>query len=248
MYSESRSQSGNAGGLISLNPEDYQRIVFFTGAGMSAECGVPTYRGKGGIWNEYKWEDVACQPAFDRDPEGVLCFHEIRRQSVQKCKPHAGHAIISNIQKSHDNVTVITQNIDGMHQLSGSTNIIELHGSLWRLRCLKEGKIIEDRGKKFKSKKCDCGVWLRPDIVWFGDNLDRSMVDQAYDVSGNADLFISIGTSGEVWPAAGIPQIARENNARMIEINPEETEASQLYDDKIRKPSSIALTELFDEY
>ena len=101
---------------------------------------------------------------------------------------------------------------------------------------------------KYKSKKCDCGVWLRPDIVWFGDNLDRSMVDQAYDVSGNADLFISIGTSGEVWPAAGIPQIARENNARMIEINPEETEASQLYDDKIRKPSSIALTELFDEY
>ena len=129
-----------------------------------------------------------------------------------------------------------------------STIIIELHGSLWRLRCLKEGRIIEDRGKKYKSKKCDCGVWLRPDIVWFGDNLDRSMVDQAYDVSGNADLFISIGTSGEVWPAAGIPQIARENNARMIEINPEETEASQLYDDKIRKPSSIALTELFDEY
>ena len=166
MYSESRSQSGNTGGLISLNPEDYQRIVFFTGAGMSAECGVPTYRGKGGIWNEYKWEDVACQPAFDRDPEGVLCFHELRRKSVQKCKPHAGHAIISNLQKSHDNMTVITQNIDGMHQLSGSNNIIELHGSLWRLRCLKEGKIIEDRGKKYKSKNSTRNIYLCDGSIW----------------------------------------------------------------------------------
>ena len=144
MYGESRSQPGNAGRLIPLNPEDYKRIVFFTGAGMSAECGVPTYRGKGGIWDKYNWEEVACQSAFERNPEDVLQFHELRRRNVQKCNSHAGHAIISNLQKSHSNVVVITQNIDGMHQLSGSKYVIELHGSLWRLRCLQEGKIIED--------------------------------------------------------------------------------------------------------
>ncbi len=245
MYSESRSQSGNAGGLISLNPEDFQRIVFFTGAGISAECGVPTYRGKGGIWNEYNWEEVACQSAFDIDPEGVLCFHELRRRSVQNCKPHAGHAIISNLQKSHDNVTIITQNIDGMHQKAGNKNVLELHGSLWRLRCPVDGVLFNDRGRKYKTMKCECGVWLRPDIIWFGDNLDRLTVEQAFDISGKADLFISIGTSGEVWPASRIPQIAFENGSRMIEINPEETEASHLYDERIRKPSSIALAELF---
>ena len=247
MYGESRSQPGNAGRLIPLNPEDYKRIVFFTGAGMSAECGVPTYRGKGGIWDKYNWEEVACQSAFERNPEDVLQFHELRRRNVQKCKPHAGHAIISNLQKSHSNVVVITQNIDGMHQLSGSEYVIELHGSLWRLRCLQEGKIIEDRGKYYNSKRCDCGAWLRPDIIWFGDNLNRLTVEQAYESSGKADLFISIGTSGQVWPAAGIPRIARKNSAFMIEINPEETEVSYMFEEHIRELSSTALRKLFNE-
>ena len=109
---------------------------------MSVECGIPTYRGRGGIWDKYKWEEVACQSAFERDPNNVLKFHELRRRKVKKCKPHAGHSIISNLQKSHSNVTVITQNIDGMHQKSGSRNVIELHGSLWILRCPYEDTVI----------------------------------------------------------------------------------------------------------
>ena len=155
--------------------------------------------------------------------------------------------MISNLQKKHNNVVIITQNIDGMHQLSGNTNIIELHGSIWRLRSHCDRVVINDRGKKYKNVKCDCGAWLRPDIVWFGDHLNSSIVQQAIETSGEGDLFISIGTSGEVWPAAGIPKFARKNGAYMIEINLEDTVSTPLYDEKIYKPSSTALTELFSE-
>mgnify|MGYP001973920833 CR=1 FL=1 len=233
--------------MNSINPSDYARIVFFTGAGMSAESGIPTYSGSGGIWEKYNWEKVACEYAFQNDPRKVFEFHENRREKMFNCIPHSGHKIIANLQEDHNNIVIITQNIDGMHQLSGSSNVIELHGSIWRLRCLCDRVVINDRGRKYKSMKCDCGAWLRPDIVWFGDHLDSSIVQQAFETSGEGDLFISIGTSGEVWPAGGIPQMARENRAYMIEINPEVTVSTHLFDEKIRKPSSIALMELFSE-
>ena len=127
-----------------INPSEYAQIVFFTGAGMSAESGIPTYRGAEGIWEKYNFEEYACETAFQRDHKKVLKFHEIRRRKVGVCKPHKGHEIISIIQKSHASVNIITQNIDGMHQKSGSENIIELHGSLWRLRCTEEDTVIED--------------------------------------------------------------------------------------------------------
>jgi len=109
----------------------YRKVVFFTGAGMSAESGVPTYRGKGGVWNAYDFQEYACQKAFEGDPEKVLRFHEIRRRAVLDCHPHAGHRVIAGMPEA----SVITQNIDGMHQRAGSQDVIELHGSLWRLRC-----------------------------------------------------------------------------------------------------------------
>ena len=134
-----------------------------------------------------------------------------------------------------------------MHQLSGNTNVIELHGSIWRLRCHCDGVMINDRGKKYKGMKCDCGAWLRSDIVWFGDFLDSSIVQQAFETSGEGNLFISIGTSGEVLPAAGIPKTAQENGAYMIEINLEDTLSTHIFDEKIYKRSSTALMELFSE-
>ena len=133
--------------------DQYNKIVFFTGAGMSAESGVPTYRGRGGIWNEYKWEDYACQNAFDLNPEIVLNFHELRRIEALKCEPHEGYFIINKVEKLKPNTSIITQNIDGMHQRANSKNIIELHGSLWSLRCQKENVIIEDHFKGKYSKK-----------------------------------------------------------------------------------------------
>ena len=165
-----------------IDIKKYNKIVFFTGAGMSAESGVPTYRGSGGIWHKYNWEEYACQDAFERNPEKVLDFHELRRKSVLECQPHSGHKFISDLHKLHDNVIVVTQNIDGMHQRAGTENVMELHGSLWRLRCDDCGIAIEDIGESFAKMKCDCGKYLRPDITWFGDILDSHIIQKASDV------------------------------------------------------------------
>lgn len=231
--------------MKAIQPEDYEHIVFFTGAGMSAESGVPTYRGRGGVWSRYRWEEFACQEAFDTDPEKVLRFHELRRAAVLACQPHAGHFSIAQLEKRHPRVTVVTQNIDGMHQRAGNRKVIELHGSLWRLRCPYDG-ILEDIGEKYRSFTCEkCGSWLRPDIIWFGDMLDQGVMSEAIAAIRSCDLFVSIGTSGVVYPAAGFPRFAKENNARCIEINPEANEMSSLYDKAIRDPAGKVLPGLF---
>jgi NAD-dependent deacetylase len=228
-----------------ININEYKRIVFFTGAGMSAESGVPTYRGSGGIWNQYNWQEYACQTAFDLDPEKVLKFHEIRRKSVLECQPHQGHKIISKLEDEHPHVVIVTQNIDGMHQRAGSSNVIELHGSLWKMRCPEHG-ISENIGENYQSYTCTkCKNWLRPDIIWFGDILKSEVVQEAMSEINQSDLFISIGTSGVVWPAAGFPEIAKRNKARCVEINPEESDRSDLYDENIRKSAIEALVSLF---
>jgi len=226
----------------SIDPADYKHIVFFTGAGMSAESGVPTYRGKGGVWHKYNWEDYACQVAFIRDPEAVLDFHETRRRVLINCLPHAGHELISDLEKSHENVWIITQNIDGMHQRAGSKNIVELHGSAWRLRCDHCKIVIDDHNPDhYKNWKCANDHWLRPDIIWFNDFLIPAITQKADEIISKSDLFISIGTSGVVWPAAGFPQIAKSNGATLIEINPKPSEQSDLYDHVFRGRASDML-------
>ncbi len=229
-----------------INLLDYNHIVFFTGAGMSAESGVPTYRGLGGLWHEYKWEDYASQDAFINHPEGVLDFHELRRIEALKCIPHSGHEIIAQIQDKNPNTVIITQNIDGMHQRSGTDHVVELHGSLWRLRCDAEVQVIDDLDNgKYYTRKCKCGAWLRPDIIWFQDTLSESTVQKATKEISSCDLFISIGTSAVVWPAAGYPKLAKDSGAFCIEINPEETVLSPQYDYCIRSTASHGLTQLF---
>jgi len=223
-----------------INPTAYQRIVFFTGAGMSAESGIPTYRGKGGFWSQYDYEEYACQEAFERQPENVLRFHELRRQAVLDCEPHEGHRVIAGMPGAF----VITQNIDGMHQRAGSKKVIELHGSLWRLRCEECGTLKEDFGREYKTLRCDCGCWLRPAITWFGDMLDEVVMQQALEILASCALFISIGTSGTVWPAAGFPELARQSGAYCIEINPEPSGATS-YHQTIRGKAGRVLPELF---
>ncbi len=218
----------------------YRNIVFFTGAGMSAESGVPTYRGKGGIWGSYSIEEYACQQAFDRNPEKVLGFHEKRRRSVLDCEPHEGHRVIARMPDAR----VVTQNIDGMHQRAGSQEVIELHGSLWRLRCDNCGHNKEDLGRSYEARRCACGSWLRPDIIWFGDMLDPLVMSRAAEAIGNCDLFISIGTSGTVWPAAGFPDLARKSGACCIEINPEPSGATR-YDRVVEGAAGEVLPKLF---
>ncbi|MBM4055097.1 MAG: NAD-dependent deacylase [Planctomycetes bacterium] len=231
--------------MIVINPFDYQNIVFFTGAGMSAESGIPTFRGEGGIWDTYDWGEYACQSAFDRNPMKVLEFHEMGRKLFLECKPHAGHFVIAGLEREHQNVVVITQNIDGMHQRAGSKNVIELHGSLWRVRCPHHG-VFEEISEKYLRHQCDrCGSWLRPDITWFGDLLDQNIINEATEVIERCNLFISVGTSGLVWPAAGFPETAKHNNAMCIEINPGETEMSYLYHETIRDKAGNVLPKLF---
>lgn len=232
--------------MTPIDLRKFSRIVFFTGAGMSAESGVPTYRGRGGIWHQYRYEDYACQRAFDRDPAKVLDFHEMRRASVLSCVPHAGHLHLARLQQALPRIDVVTQNIDGMFQRAGVRVAAELHGSLWRVRCAEHG-ITGDAGQgPFRHRRCPrCGRWLRPDITWFEDDVDPDVFARAGECVARADLFVSVGTSGAVWPAAGFAQQAQRSGARMIEINPEDNEASPLYETRIRAPASAAIPALF---
>ncbi|HNY90617.1 MAG TPA: NAD-dependent deacylase [bacterium] len=230
-----------------IDLQTFHHIVFFTGAGMSAESGVATFRGAGGRWKEYNWQEVACQRAFDRDPERVLDFHRLRRREAIGCEPHAGHKVIAGLEAAHPGVTVVTQNIDGMHQRAGTKKIFELHGSLWRVRCPQHG-VWEDRDPEFATRRCPhCGSWLRPDIIWFEDMLDDKVVAGATRAILACDLLISIGTSAVVWPAAGYPELARQNGAFCVEINPEPTEISGLYQQVIRGKAGEVLPELFEK-
>jgi NAD-dependent deacetylase len=165
----------NKGGAV--DPRDFERVVFFTGAGLSAESGIPTYRGRGGIWEKYRYEEYACQEAFERNPEKVWDFHDERRRYVKACAPNDGHRIIA----STPGAAVVTQNIDGMHQRAGSRGVIELHGSLWRVRCARCRTVTEDFEAPIGSRRCRCGSYLRPDIVWFEDMLDPGTVRSAAD-------------------------------------------------------------------
>lgn len=231
-----------AGAVVSLN--DFQRIVFFTGAGISAESGVPTYRGKGGIWKEYDYEQYACQTAFDRDPEGVWEFHNYRRGLVAACEPNGAHEQIAELAKTKQ-VTVITQNIDGLHELAGTEHAIELHGSLWWVRCDACGARKHDRSSPLDPLKCDtCGAYWRPDIVWFGDSLNGERIQAAVEAMQECDLFVSIGTSAVVYPAAQLPLVAKQSGATCVEINPEETPLSDVYDVHMRGTATAMLAKM----
>ncbi|MCA9720452.1 MAG: NAD-dependent deacylase [Myxococcales bacterium] len=226
----------------------YKRIVFFTGAGMSAESGVPTYRGKGGIWKEYDYDNCACQEAFDRDPEYVWEFHNYRRELVAKCSPNAGHEWIARCERELDaHVTVVTQNIDGLHQVAGSERVVELHGSLWRVRCDRCGWVETDRAAPLEQLRCPkCAAagresYKRPDIVWFGDQLAERSLIAVQEALTRCDLLISVGTSAVVYPAAQMPLIAKRGGALLVEVNPEDTPLSDVYDVAIRAPATRAL-------
>jgi NAD-dependent deacetylase len=219
---------------------DFRRVVFFTGAGLSLESGIPTYRGRGGVWEEYDYEAYACQRAFDRDPAKVWDFHDERRRRVALCKPNEGHRIIA----ATAGAVVVTQNIDGLHQRAGSKAVIELHGSLWRARCARCREVRESPAAAVASRTCACGAWLRPDIVWFEDALDPTTVRAAGDAISRCDLLVTVGTSGAVYPAADLPRLALARGAVTVEINPEETPLSPLYTHRLRGGAAEMLKRL----
>jgi len=223
---------------------DFERIVFFTGAGLSAESGIPTYRGHGGTWHKYNYEDYACQSAFERAPERVWDFHDERRKLIGSKEPNAAHRIIAETQRARPATVIVTQNVDGLHQRAGATRVLELHGNMWRVRCGPCHTVAENFEVPIRSRRCACGTHLRPDIVWFGDPLDMCTVRAAAEAIARCDLLVSIGTSGVVFPAADLPRLALSRGAVCVEINPEETPLSGLYTHCLRGKASEMLLQL----
>jgi len=227
------------------------RIAFFTGAGLSAESGIATYRGADGVWQRYRYEDYACQLAFRRDPARVWEFHDARRADVAAAAPNAAHRLIAAIQAARPDTAIVTQNIDGLHQAAGARDVIELHGSLWRLRCEVCGARAENRETPLADKRCACGAWWRPDLVWFEDPLDGHRFEAAAAAIAACDCLVAIGTSALVYPAAELPMLAfrapagGRAAALTIEINPEETPLSRFYDHCLRGSASAMLAALW---
>lgn len=229
-----------------INLSDYERVVFFTGAGMSAECGVPTYRGRGGIWHEYNYEDYACQRAFDHDPNRVMDFHEMRRAKVLECNPHIGHWRLSEFQAAHPSLKIVTQNIDGMHQRAGATSVVELHGSLWRLRCPTHGDRKDLEAGNYTRRSCElCSAPLRPDITWFEDAVDPHVFNLARTLILGCDLFVVIGCSGVVRPASALIFEGAKMAKTSVEINTETCNLLGHFTKILAMEASIAIPQAF---
>jgi len=208
---------------IAQKLKDSRKIVFVTGAGISQESGIPTFRGKDGYWRKYDPMKLASIDAFYDDPKLVWEGYEDRRKNILSVKPNEGHFVISQMEEFKD-VVVLTQNIDGLHQRSGSTNVLELHGSLIRIKCT-VCDFIDNITENFESlpPKCKCGSMLRPDVVWFGEPLPQNIWQSAIKEASICDVMIIVGTSLVVSPANTLPVYAKQNGAILIEVNPEKT-------------------------
>jgi NAD-dependent deacetylase len=196
------------------------KIAVLTGAGVSAESGIPTFRSNGGYWRQYRFEDLATPEGFARDPKFVWTWYEERRRAIAAARPNAGHEALAEMERRVPAFTLITQNVDGLHDLAGSKNVIKLHGDIWTVRCLKCGKERVERAQlNDLPPRCACGGMLRPGVVWFGEELPDGAMERAAAAVRAADVLIVAGTSAQVYPAAGLIRLA----ATTIEINPEET-------------------------
>ena len=202
------------------------RVAVLTGAGISAESGVPTFRGKDGLWKQHKAETLATPEAFERDPKLVWEWYDWRRGLIAPVEPNAGHRVIAGWESLFGEMAVITQNVDGLHAKAGSQNVVELHGNIWKLRCTREGTVEEVRDNHLPHipPVCpNCGSFLRPHIVWFGESLDPVVLDRATDLSESCQVMFVIGTSAVVHPAASLPYAAARAGAKIIEVNLEPT-------------------------
>jgi len=221
------------------------RITVLTGAGVSAASGVPTFRGAGGLWKNFRPETLATAEAFGRDPRLVWEWYAWRRSLIAACEPNEAHLVLAGWSRRFPHFTLITQNVDGLHESAfakalsrpaGPTDVIRLHGSIWEVRCWQDcdasPKWWRDERATFPEMppRCPhCGDLIRPGVVWFGESLDPDVVSQAAAAT-ECDVFITVGTSAVVYPAAGFIEQARRNGAFTVEINPEATPATRSVD------------------
>jgi NAD-dependent deacetylase len=207
-------------------------VLVLTGAGMSAESGIPTFRdAQTGLWAKYRPEDLATPEAFAAHPDRVWQWYEARRKAVREARPHAGHQALVELESLVDEVVIATQNVDGLHQLAGSSRVWELHGNIMRSKCHKSlrpigREWIEESPHSPPRSPFVAGGLARPDVVWFGEALPSAAVEGAVDAAARCDFCLSIGTTSLVQPAASLPLFAREHGAPLIEINPNATPLS----------------------
>ena len=200
-------------------------VAVLTGAGVSEESGVPTFRGKQGLWRQYRPEDLATAEAFDRDPRLVWEWYNWRRSLVAKAHPNPGHYALADLEQRIPNFTLVSQNVDDLHEQAGSRNVLKIHGDIWLVRCTGCGRQHVDPRPSLPDipPRCHCGGLLRPGVVWFGEELPTGIWCRALEAARTADLFLVIGTSAVVYPAASLVKVARQAGARVVEFNIAET-------------------------
>ena len=215
---------------------DARRVLVLTGAGVSAESGVPTFRGGGqaAVWKGMPFDVISSAEMLERNLPAVWEWFDYRRDFMDALKPNAAHDVIARWQDRFAEFTLVTQNIDGLHQKAGSRDVIELHGNIWRARCT-VCRFSQDNYEQGKRPEAclECGNHLRPDVVLFGEMLPRGAFELAAERAANCELCFVIGTSGLVYPAAGVPEIAKAAAAYVCEVNPERTPLSDLCDEVI---------------
>jgi NAD-dependent deacetylase len=226
-------------------------IVALTGAGISAESGVPTFRGTGGLWRNTSPEKLATPEAFARDSRLVWEWYDWRRAAISRVQPNAGHRALAELerqktQEGRGRFTLVTQNVDGLHDRAGSRNVLKLHGDIWTLHCVGCGAEAgnEEIPLRELPPRCSCGALLRPGVVWFGEPLPRVAWQRALEASAQAQVFLVVGTSGVVYPAAGLAEVARAAGARLAVVNVGPTSLDGLADWVLRGPAGEVLARL----
>ncbi len=230
-----------------------EHVLVLTGAGMSAESGIPTFRdAQTGLWAKYRPEELATPEAFAAHPKRVWQWYEERRKRVREARPHAGHLALVRMAAMLPRLTVVTQNVDGLHQLAGAKGVIELHGNINRSKCSISHRPISrewlaDSDQEPPPSPYVKGGLARPDVVWFGEVLPQEALDAAMNAARSCDFCFSVGTTSLVHPAASLPGLAQGHGAPLVEVNPMETPLSGRSDQCIRAPASRALSAIVEQ-
>jgi NAD-dependent deacetylase len=222
------------------------KIAVLTGAGISAESGIPTFRGAGGLWRNFRAEELATPQAFARDPKPVWEWYDWRRGVIAAAEPNAGHRALVDLEKRAGDFTLVTQNVDGLHDRAGSRRVLKVHGDIWDVRCSACGESRHDLRVPLPEipPRCVCGGLERPGVVWFGETLPQRVWIEADRAVRSAEVVLVVGTSAVVYPAAGLVDTAKSAGASVIEVNIAETPASGVVDVVLRGPAAEVLPQI----
>ncbi|PQJ34930.1 NAD-dependent protein deacylase [Salinibacter sp. 10B] len=229
-----------------------EHVAVLTGAGISAESGIPTFRDPDGLWEKFDPQELANVEAFLDNPELVQGWYQHRRQLVEEAEPNAGHRALADLEAHVEEISIITQNVDDLHNRAGSRTVIELHGNITHNYCMDcerpaEAETVDAAIQNGTPARCpECDGLIRPDVVWFGEMLPPNAIEQADAATTQADVFLSVGTSAVVYPAAQFPMEARANGAYVAEINPDTTGITDEINESIRGPAGDILPALRD--